>query len=72
MESYLPASATDHAYNQDMFKAIPGVLELGTIDHLIHFVIGAVYLAVGAFTRTARSAAEVFEGNPGITDNGNG
>ena len=64
MESYLPMSATDHAYNQDMFRAIPGYLELGTIDHLIHLVIGTVYILAGALTRTRMTAVEFLEGNP--------
>ena len=63
--SYLPESATDNGYNTNMFRMIPGVLELGTIDHLIHIVIGAVYIIAAALTRTRRDAAEYLEGNPG-------
>ena len=64
MHTFLPPTATDHGYNQDMFRIIPGVLELGSMDHLIHLLIGAVYIIAGALTRTARNAAEFFEGNP--------
>lgn len=64
METYLPKGAEDNAYNQDMFHVIPGVFELGVMDHLIHVVIGAVYIVAAAITRTARNAAEFFEGNP--------
>ena len=62
--SDLPMSAQDGGMNGNMFRMIPGVLELGTMDHLIHVVIGAVYLIAGALTRTHRTAVEVFEGNP--------
>lgn len=64
METYLPNSVADHGYNQNMFHVIPGVFELGTMDHLVHLLIGAVYIIGGALTRTARNAAEYFEGNP--------
>lgn len=64
METYLPKAVEDNAYNQDMFHVIPGVFELGVSDHLIHVVIGAIYLIAAALTRTRRNAAEFFEGNP--------
>jgi hypothetical protein len=32
-----------------MFKVIPGQLELGTMDHVIHIVIGLLFL-IGGFT----------------------
>ena len=34
-----------------LFKVLPGVLELGTSDHLIHIVLGAIYLIGGLMTR---------------------
>ncbi|HVS30000.1 MAG TPA: hypothetical protein VMS98_00970 [Thermoanaerobaculia bacterium] len=34
-----------------LFKAIPGVLELGTIDHLFHIFIGLLYVASALATR---------------------
>ncbi len=63
--SNLPLSAQDGGMNGNMFRMVRGVLEFGTMDHLIHFIIGAVYLIAGALTRTRRTAVEVFEGNPG-------
>lgn len=42
--SDLPMAAKDGGINGDMFRMIPGVLELGTMDHLIHVVIGTIYL----------------------------
>lgn len=65
METFLPPSVADHAYNQDMFRMIPGALELGTIDHLIHFVIGAIYIAAAALTKVRKDMTEYLEGNPG-------
>src|SRR5687768_16785812 len=32
----LPASVQDGGVNENMFRLIPGVLELGTMDHLLH------------------------------------
>lgn len=64
METFLPPTVADHAYNQDMFRMIPGALELGTIDHLVHFVIGAVYIIAAALTKTKTNVTEYLEGNP--------
>lgn len=63
--TYLPDAAADNALNDNMFRMIPGVFELGTMDHIIHIVIGAVYLVGGVLTRTRRNAAQYLEGNPG-------
>jgi hypothetical protein len=63
-ESFLPDAAKDYGHNENMFRIMPGRLELGTMDHIIHVVIGAVYIIAGALTRTRRSATEFFEGNP--------
>ncbi|MDQ2746986.1 MAG: DUF4383 domain-containing protein [Acidobacteriota bacterium] len=62
--SYLPLDAQDHGVESNMFRVIPGVLELGSIDHIIHVVLGAVYIIAAMMTRTTRNAAEFFEGNP--------
>jgi mannose/fructose/N-acetylgalactosamine-specific phosphotransferase system component IID len=63
--SYLPPDASDHGLNENMFRMIPGVFELGTMDHIIHIVIAAVYLLGGVLTRTRRNVTEYLEGNPG-------
>ncbi|HEX6125877.1 MAG TPA: DUF4383 domain-containing protein [Pyrinomonadaceae bacterium] len=34
-----------------MFNVIPGALELGTPDHIIHVVLGLIYLVGGLMTR---------------------
>ena len=39
-----------------MLKLIPGMLELGTRDHIVHIVLGALYLIGGVATRTVASA----------------
>ena len=37
----------------NLFKVIPGVLELGMMDHIIHIAIGAVFLLAGLMTKAA-------------------
>jgi hypothetical protein len=39
--------------DERMLKVIPGQLELGTMDHLIHIVIGLLFLIGGLTTRAA-------------------
>ena len=34
-----------------LFKVIPGVLELGTVDHLFHIFVGLLYVATALATR---------------------
>jgi hypothetical protein len=40
-----------------LLKVIPGVLELGTADHLIHIVLGAIFLVGGFLTKADVEAA---------------
>ncbi|MBA2620373.1 MAG: hypothetical protein H0U87_04155 [Acidobacteria bacterium] len=54
--------ATAEGYNEHMFRIIPGVFELGTTDHILHFVIGAVFLIAAAMTRA--NLVKYTEGNP--------
>jgi Domain of unknown function (DUF4383) len=44
-----------HGTDTKILKVIPGQLELGTIDHVIHVVIGAAYLIGGFATRIVRT-----------------
>jgi hypothetical protein len=37
--------------SERMLPVIPGVLELGTMDHVIHVFLGVVYLVAGLATR---------------------
>jgi Domain of unknown function (DUF4383) len=39
-----------------LLKVIPGVLELGTMDHIIHVLLGAIFLIGGFATRTVAAA----------------
>ena len=34
-----------------LLKVIPGMLELGTADHILHIVLGAIYIAGGLMTK---------------------
>jgi hypothetical protein len=38
---------------QDTLKIIPGALVLGTMDHLVHLILGAIFLSVGWGWRAA-------------------
>ena len=61
-DSTLPAHASEGAYNDRMFHAIRGYLELGTIDHTVHILIGAVFV-IGAYL-TRANMTRYFEGTP--------
>lgn len=37
--------------DQFLWQVIPGVLELGTPDHIVHIALGVLYLVGGIFTR---------------------
>lgn len=39
-----------------MLALLPGQLEFGTIDHIIHVALGAIYLLGGVATKTIRVA----------------
>jgi hypothetical protein len=36
-----------------LLRVVPGYLELGTADHLIHIAIGLLFIVAGALTKTA-------------------
>jgi hypothetical protein len=40
-----------------MFLVIPGALELGTMDHIIHVVLGLAFLGGGLMTRSEAAAS---------------
>jgi len=58
----LPAATAEGGYNDHMFRLIPGVFELGTTDHILHFIIGAVFIVAAALTRA--NLVKYTEGNP--------
>jgi preprotein translocase subunit Sss1 len=37
--------------DSNLFRLIPGVLELGTMDHIVHILLGAIFLIGGLTTR---------------------
>lgn len=44
-----------------MFQVIAGTLELGTVDHVIHILFGAIFLIGGLMTGGASAPAAVSE-----------
>ena len=40
----------------NLFKVLPGILELGRMDHVIHILLGVLFL-IGGFTTKAETAA---------------
>lgn len=46
-----PSTGIPHGDDTRMLKVIPGYLELGTVDHAIHVLLGAVFLIGGLATR---------------------
>lgn len=60
-ETYLPPHVAD-GYNHRMFQVVRGHLELGSIDHLIHVAIGAIYM-IGALM-TPRNMTKYLEDDP--------
>jgi len=55
----LPTSEVSGAVNAEMFRLIPGVLEFGTMDHVIHLALGAIYLIAGLMTRRHLDPGEI-------------
>jgi hypothetical protein len=39
-----------------LLKLIPGTLEFGTVDHIVHILLGAIYLIGGLMTRPVHVA----------------
>ncbi|HEY0160754.1 MAG TPA: DUF4383 domain-containing protein [Thermoanaerobaculia bacterium] len=39
-----------------LLKLIPGTLEFGTMDHIVHILLGAIYLIGGLMTRPVHAA----------------
>lgn len=46
------AGAPGAGHDARLLVVVPGVLELGVIDHVIHVVLGLVYLVAGIATHT--------------------
>ena len=58
---FVLGSAADPAvpgpHDARLFKVIPGVLELGTVDHSVHVLLGAIYLLGGLMTRSTKTVS---------------
>lgn len=52
-----PSTGIPHGNDTRILKVLPGQLEFGTVDHVIHVLLGALYLIGGFATRTVRAAA---------------
>lgn len=52
-----PTAGVPGPEDSRLWKVIPGMLELGAMDHLIHIVLGAVFLLGGLATRTTMPVA---------------
>ena len=47
-----PSAGVPHGNDTRMLKVIPGQLEFGTMDHIVHVLLGAIFLVGGLTTRT--------------------
>lgn len=47
----LPQHLIAGGVNEHMFRLIPGYLELGTMDHVVHLLLGLLFLAAGFLSR---------------------
>jgi hypothetical protein len=52
-----PSAGVPGPSDERLWKVIPGALELGTMDHIIHILLGAIFLIGGLVTK--RSLAKV-------------
>lgn len=51
-----PSTGIPHALDTRILKVIPGHFEVGTADHVIHLLLGALFLVGGLTTRTVHAA----------------
>jgi hypothetical protein len=47
-----PSSGMPGPTDERLFKVLPGILELGTVDHMFHIVVGAIYVTSALMTRS--------------------
>lgn len=45
-----PSHGVPGPHDDRLFKVLPGVLELGTMDHVIHIALGIIFLIAGLMT----------------------
>lgn len=53
-----PSANIPHGNDTRMLKVIPGQLELGTMDHIVHILLGAIFLVGGLTTKTVVTRSE--------------
>jgi hypothetical protein len=46
-----PSAGVPGPMDDRMFKVLPGMLELGTMDHVVHILLGAIFLVAGLMTK---------------------
>jgi hypothetical protein len=47
------AGMADMGTDARMLKVLPGMLELGTMDHTVHILLGAIFLIAGLITKAS-------------------
>lgn len=47
----LPGEAFTGSFDDKIFRPIPGILELGRADHVVHLLLGSLFLLAGIFSR---------------------
>ncbi|HEX8255497.1 MAG TPA: DUF4383 domain-containing protein [Thermoanaerobaculia bacterium] len=45
-------------HDSRLLKVIPGAFEVGTMDHIVHILLGALFLISGLMTKTVRPTTE--------------
>ena len=48
--SHDPSAGVPGPHDDRLWKVIPGVLEFGTMDHVIHIALGVIFLIAGFMT----------------------
>ena len=46
-----PSAGVPGPTDDRLFKVLPGMLELGTMDHVVHILLGAIFLVAGLMTK---------------------
>src|SRR5688572_12869064 len=47
-----PSAGVPGPHDARLFSVLPGMLELGTMDHVVHIVLGAIFVIGGLMTKT--------------------
>lgn len=50
-----PTGGVPGPHDGKLLKIIPGMLEFGSMDHIVHILLGAIYLLGGLATRAVRA-----------------